>query len=132
MLGVAELGRRHVAVEPQDGEIGKWVGADELERELAPVDERRLARAVGSVDDVGGGEHEAVRRDDDAASCAVESPSAADSSGDAQVGDGRRQPLRDGGDDAGVGVERFGVGRQRSLRGLMISVVLLGADEPQR
>ena len=36
VLGVAELGRGHVAVEPEDGEIGKWVGTDELERELAP------------------------------------------------------------------------------------------------
>jgi hypothetical protein len=89
ILRVAELRGGYVAVEPEHREVGEWVGTDKIEGELAPVDERRLARAVGALDHVGGREHEAVGGDHHAAAGAVEAPAAAHAAGDAEVGDRR-------------------------------------------
>ena len=81
---VAELGRRQVArVGAQHREVGERVGADDGEVELPAVDERRPPPGPAAADDVGGGEHEAVGRDHDRASSAVEDTTSADAARDA-------------------------------------------------
>ena len=94
-------------VDAQHGEVGEGVGADDLELELAAVDERRAAAAFRARDDVGGGEREAVRRDHDAAAAPVEHAAAAHAARDAEVRDGGAQPLGHGRHGLRVGVERF-------------------------
>ena len=66
-----------------------------------------LARAL---DDVRGGDQEAVGGDDDGAAAAHRRAPAAHAPRDAQVGDARGEVAGDGGDDARVGVERLVVG----------------------
>ena len=110
-LCIAELRRHEVArVDAQHGEVGERIGADDLELELAAVDERGAPAALGARDDVRGGEREAVRRDHDAAAAPVEHAAAADASRDAEIRDRGRQPLRHGRHGLRVGVERFLVG----------------------
>ena len=121
-LGVAELGGLGVAVEAEDGEVGERVGADDVELRARGRRRTMRSRAVGPLDDVGRGEHEAVRRDDDGAAGPVEPAAAANAARDAEVGDRGREPLRDRRDDAGVGVERLVVGRERRGRGRLVGV----------
>src|SRR5581483_723790 len=105
-LGVAELGGNElVRLGAEDGEVGEGVGADHLDRQLPPVDERRHP-ACRSLDDVGGGEHEAVLGDHHSAAAAVDAPPAAEPARDAQVRDRGREPARHLGDDTRVRVER--------------------------
>src|SRR5918996_4346920 len=107
-LGVPELGRDEVGrLRAQDGEVGERVGAYHLSGHLAAVHEGRLDLAGRARDNVRGGEHEAVGRDDDSAPAAGRHAAAAHTPRDAQVRDGRREPLRDGDDGARVGVERL-------------------------
>ena len=56
VAGVEVVGR-----DPEHGEVGEPIGADDVEVELATVDERRRS-AVRSVDDVRRREHVAVGR----------------------------------------------------------------------
>ena len=107
--GVAELGGRvRLAVGAQHREVGKRVGADHARLDLAPVGERGPdARAAApALDHVGGGEHEAVGRD--------HTPEPPPRARHPQVGDRRRELLGDVRDDPRVGVERLGVGGQRT------------------
>ncbi len=113
---VAEHGRNEVArLRPQDGEVRERVGSDDLDSDLAPVHEGRAGASVRGRHDVGRGEHETVRGDDDAASAAVEPAAAAHAARHAQVGDRRREALRDRGDGLGIRVEDvlFLVGSRR-------------------
>jgi hypothetical protein len=108
-LGVAELGRlQSVSIGPQHREVRQGVGPDNLERELAAVDERRTP-AAGAGDDVGGRQHEAVRRDHDGAAAAPP---------DAQVRHGRRELLGNADDGLGIRVERVLLRRRRDVREL--------------
>src|SRR3712207_8906339 len=45
----------------QDGEVGVRVGLDDVEAQLAPVDERGDDRRVGALDDVRGGDRKSTR-----------------------------------------------------------------------
>ena len=62
------------AVGAQHGEVGERVRADEREGQVAAVGEARPQAAAGALDDVGGGEQEAVGRDDDAAAAPLPWP----------------------------------------------------------
>jgi hypothetical protein len=102
-LGVAEVSRGEVVrLRAQHGEIRVWVGADELEPELATVDERGAPAAVAAGHDVRRGEQEPVGRDHDRAPTAA--PAAAR---DAQVRHRRRKSLGDGDHRVRIGVERL-------------------------
>ena len=81
-----------------------------------PSDERGARPRRRAGDDVRGGEHEAVRRDHDAAAAAVDRAAAPNAPRDAQVRDRRREPLGDGDDGPRVGVERLLVGHARPER----------------
>jgi hypothetical protein len=75
---------------------------------LAAVGERRFA-AVGSGDDVSGGEHEAVGGYYDAGASALHAAISTEAAIDAEVGDGGCKDFGDARDDAGVRVERIAV-----------------------
>ena len=105
-VGVAERrGRQVVGSDPKHGEVGQPIRADDVEVELATVDECRRS-AVRSVDDVCGREHVAVRRHRDAAAAAAHT-TAVEPAPDLEVGDGRRQRSSHLGHDARVRVERL-------------------------
>jgi hypothetical protein len=71
---VAELGGRQARGRgAQDGEVRQRVAAHEARLHVAAVGERG-GDAAGAADDVGGGEHEAVGRDDDARAAAAAHP----------------------------------------------------------
>jgi hypothetical protein len=104
-LGVAELGRPQVAgVDPKQSQVRHRIRADDLELELAAVDERRPT-AVGPLDYMRRGEGEAVRRDHDGAAAAVQPAATPDAPRDPEVRYRRRQPLRNRGHGLGVSVE---------------------------
>ena len=90
---------------PEHCEVGQAIRADDVEVELATVDERRRP-AVGSVDDVCRREHVAVRRHRDAAAAAAH-PAAVEPASDLKIGDGRRQRSGNLCHDARVRVERL-------------------------
>ena len=106
-LGVAEdgrLGGRRPGA--QHGEVGQRVGADDVDVGLGAVGEHGPPGA-GPGHDVRVGEQQAVAGEDDRRTGAA----AAVVAGHLQGGDVRGEVLGDGGDDAGVGVERrLGVG----------------------
>ena len=102
-LGVAQLGGDEVVrLGPKHGEVGVRVGADDVEAQLAAVDERGAAGPRRALDHVRRGEQEPVRRDHHRAAAA--GPPAAR---DAEVRHRRREPLGDRDHGARVGVERF-------------------------
>ena len=112
-LGVAELRRHEVlGVGTKHREIRVDVGADDLEPELAAVDEGRPARAPAARDHVRRGEHESVGRDHDRAPAAVQRAAPAAAVRHAQVRDRGREALRHGDHRAGVRVEGFGLARR--------------------
>src|SRR5919197_2499391 len=96
------------------------VGADDVEAELAAVDERGAAPAVAAGDDVCGGEHESVRGDHYGAPAAVEPSASAAVVRDAEVRDGGCQPISHSNHGAGVRVERLGVRELRRGRAVAI------------
>ena len=113
------VGRRvRLALGAQHGEVGERVRPHHARLELAAVGERRAdpRPPAPALDDVRGGEHEAVGRDHDAGAAAA--------AGDAEVRDRRRERLGDVRDDARVRVERLRLARQRAGRGGLGGVVV--------
>jgi hypothetical protein len=107
-LGVTELGRGEVAaVRAQDRQVGEGIAADDRHLALAPVDERRTRSAVRACDHVRRGEEKPVRGYDHPATAARDDATAAHTPRDAEICDGGRQALGDGGDHTGVRVERL-------------------------
>ena len=98
------------AFAPEQGQIRQAVDADDLDAQLAPVDEGRATAAPGSGDDVSGGEQESVRGEHERAARAGGQLAAAAAAHDPEIGHRRRQPLGDGDDDAGIGIERLLLG----------------------
>ena len=112
-FGVAQLGGDEIVrLGPQHREVGVRVGADHVEAQLAPVDERGAPGPRRALDDVRRGEHEPVRRDHHRAAAAG-SPAARD----AKVRDRRREPLGDRDHGVRVGVERLFLGRDERQSG---------------
>src|SRR6185436_18220736 len=82
VLGVAEDRRSEVAsLGAQYGEVGERVRPDDLDADLAPVHEGGADPGCAACDHVCGGEHEAVRCDDDAAPAAVQAPATSHAAG---------------------------------------------------
>ncbi len=68
VLGVAQLGRgQTIAVGPNHGQVRERIAAHDVKRVLGAVHERGPALAPAALHHVGGGEHEAVRGEDDGA-----------------------------------------------------------------
>ena len=108
LLRIAEFRRLEVAsVGAEDGQVGQWIRPDDLEFELTAVDERRATVTFRSGDDVRGRQHEPVRGDGDGAATAVQDAAAPDPSRNAEVRNGRGEPLGDAGHGAGVAIERL-------------------------
>src|SRR5918999_3645162 len=129
-LGISQLGGCQVAaVEPENGEVGKRVGADDLEVDPAAVDEGRIAGSVRAIDDVSGRQREAVGRDHDGASRTVEPAPTANAPRDLQVCDRWREPFGHRRHDPRVGVQRLPVGRERRGSRRCACASSLGADE---
>ena len=117
MLRIAELRGHEIArIGAEDGEVGERVGADDLELQLAAVDEGCATRPVRAVDDVRGGEHEPVGGHGDGAAGAFQPSPAAHPARHAQVPDRGRQPIRDVRDDARVGVQCLRIAWGRAVR----------------
>ena len=117
VLGVTELcGREITCLGPEHGEVGEGIGTDYGELALTSVREGRLALPFAPGDDVGGREHEPVGRDDHGASAAVEDTTSAYPARHAEVRNRRGETLRDGRDDAGVGIEGVAVRSLASRR----------------
>ena len=125
-VGVAELGGGQPADRRlDDGQVGRRVVADQPRRQRAAIGERHF-QALHVVDDVAVGEDVAVRRDDDARAAAghgVDALAVGALRGDVllagDVDDRGADPLRDGDDGRGVGVEhRLGFigGKGKRLR----------------
>ena len=89
----SSAGTRSRPSTPQDREVPERIGADDLEVELAAVDEGGASLALGARDHVRRREREAVGRDHDAAAASVEDAAASDASRDTEVRDGWRKPL---------------------------------------
>ena len=74
-LRVAQFGGHEVArVGAEHGQVRMRVRADDLEAELAAVNERSPAAVLAAGHDMSRGEHEAVGRDHDCAAAAVQPP----------------------------------------------------------
>ena len=98
-------GVKSVSFGAQHGEVRERVRPDDLDADLAAVHEGGADTRGAARNHVRGGEHEAVGRDDNAASAPVHTPAAANPPRDAEIGDGGRKALRDGDDGPGVRVE---------------------------
>jgi hypothetical protein len=113
---------------PNDGEIGEWVGADDLDVELAAVGERGDA-PIAAINHVRRRQKEPIGCDQNAAAAPLLSAGAATRPfPDLEVGDRGSQLLGDAGDYLRIGVEgfRLGLGHLRFTGGTRT----LGAVDP--
>ena len=102
-----------VRVDAQHGEVGERVGADDVEAQLAAVDERRARRRARRSTTWA----EVSRKPSGVMTTPLPAPGHVRPprrAGDTKVRDRRRQVLGDAGDGARVRVERLAVTRHRA------------------